>query len=149
MEALLTAIVTWLSINFGLPADYDHPAVLLAPPADILELRYPDAPEKAQDDPSAPNESKSSVLAVYDDRKRAILLQKSWQGVTPAELSVLVHEMVHHLQARAGTIFACAAERERLAYAAQEKWLSQFGRSLDGEFAIDAMTLLVRTTCAL
>ena len=40
MNALLTAIVTWLSINFSLPATYDHPQVTLMPPAQITTLRY-------------------------------------------------------------------------------------------------------------
>jgi hypothetical protein len=29
--ALLTAIVTWISANFALPPDYDHPQLKLVP----------------------------------------------------------------------------------------------------------------------
>ena len=64
-----------------------------------------------------------------------------------AELSVLVHETVHHLQHLAGTRFECAQASETLAYAAQEKWLALFGRSLESEFEIDPFTRLVSTRC--
>jgi hypothetical protein len=149
MQALMTAIVTWLSVNFGLPADYHHPLVKFVPPAEIASLRNsaPRTGRPAAHHLLAPGFA-DDVIAVYDDRGSAILLQVAWTGVTPAELSILVHEMVHHLQDRAGAAFACPAERERLAYAAQDKWLGLFGKSLETEFGIDAMTLLVRTTCA-
>ena len=64
-----------------------------------------------------------------------------------AEVSVLVHEVVHHLQTSAKLTYECPAARERLAYAAQEKWLGLFGRSLESDFEIDAFTLKVSTMC--
>jgi len=70
-------------------------------------------------------------------------------GRTPAELSVLVHEMVHHLQNQAGTTYECPAERERLAYEVQDKWLGLFGRNLEGEFEINGLALLISTSCAM
>jgi len=41
METLLTAIVTWLSIGFGLPATYAHPRVELVSPEkmNVIQLR--------------------------------------------------------------------------------------------------------------
>ena len=38
--ALLTAIVTWISANFALPPDYDHPQLKLVPAVEITFLRY-------------------------------------------------------------------------------------------------------------
>ena len=55
--------------------------------------------------------------------------------------------MVHHLQNKSGLKYACVGEREKLAYEAQEKWLSLFGQSLEKEFEIDAFTLKMSTTC--
>jgi hypothetical protein len=57
--------------------------------------------------------------------------------------------MVHHLQNRSEQKFACPAAREKLAFAAQERWLTIFGRSLGADFGIDPLTLLVRTECGL
>ena len=86
-------------------------------------------------------------MAVYSDATHAIMLTHSWTGRTPAELSILVHEMVHHLQNKAGLTYACAGEREAPAYAAQAMWLRQFGTDLEREFSIDPMTLKIKTTC--
>jgi hypothetical protein len=89
----------------------------------------------------------SDVVAVYDAEAQTIYLPDGWRGVTPAETSILVHEMVHHLQSRAGRKYECAQAREKMAFQAQQRWLAQFGRSLESEFGLDGFTLLVRTNC--
>ena len=137
MNALLTAIVTWLSFNFGLPAIYDHPTIELLPLTEIIEVRYG----------SIDSSRRREVVSVYNDTTRSILLPDNWTGETPAELSILVHEMVHHLQNVGGLQYECAASREKAAYAAQEAWLALFGRNLLSEFEIDRMTLVVTTHC--
>jgi hypothetical protein len=38
------------------------------------------------------------AVAAYDDEMKTIYLPEGWTGATPAERSVLVHPMVHHLQ---------------------------------------------------
>lgn len=121
MEAALTTIAVWLSFNLMLPPIYEHPHVEFA--------------------------SLSRLEAFYDDKTRTIFLPKGWTGRSSAELSVLVHEMVHHVQNVAGLTYACPEEREKIAYAAQRQWLALFGRDLMRDFKIDPMTLLVRTNC--
>ena len=90
---------------------------------------------------------RTETVALYDDRDNTIYLPTKWTGQTPAEVSVLVHEMVHHLQNIAKAKFECPQAREQLAYAAQQKWLALFGRNLNDEFQIDPFTLLVTTRC--
>jgi hypothetical protein len=87
------------------------------------------------------------VNAIYDDASRTIYLPEQWTGATPAEVSLLVHELVHHLQNVAGLKFDCAEAREKLAYSAQARWLELFGKTLVDEFSLDPMTVLVRTNC--
>jgi hypothetical protein len=74
-------------------------------------------------------------------------LPEDWEGHSPAELSILVHETVHHLQNVGGLKFECAQEREQLAYEAQERWLTLFGRNLLVDFGIDKFSLLVKSKC--
>ena len=81
--------------------------------------------------------------------ERAILLPEGWTGATPAEMSVLAHEMVHHLQNLDGRKFACPGEREAEAYAVQERWLAQFGTSLGEAFGLNRLTLFVLTRCGI
>jgi hypothetical protein len=79
------------------------------------------------------------IVAVYDDAKRTIYLPEGWSGVTPAEQSLLVHEMVHHLQNLGNLKYACSEAREKLAFAAQEQWLRIFGASL----AVNSISILL------
>ena len=63
-----------------------------------------------------------AVVAVYDND--IIYLSDGWRGGSPADQSVLIHEMVHHLQKHAQLRYGCPQEREKLAYQAQERWLT-------------------------
>ena len=86
--ALLTAIVTWISANFDLTTDYNHPGIKLSAQREISSLQT----ETGQ------SSNSREVVAVYDDAIKTIFLSDTWNGETAAELSVLVHEMVHQLQ---------------------------------------------------
>jgi Domain of unknown function (DUF6647) len=154
-QALLTAIVPWLAANFALPPSYQHPSIKLVPATEILFRRYRAfTPEKQRDvlnaiygGGAAPGNGRKAV-AIYDDVTRTIFLPEGWNGRTQAELSVLVHEMVHHLQKEARLIYPCPGASEKLAYEAQEKWLGLFGLDLASEFEIDPFTLLATTACS-
>jgi hypothetical protein len=149
-QALLTAIETWISSQLDLPAIHEHPRIEFVPPAKITSLRF----KGLLSDPGrqvAPNDRSSSAehdtVAVYYDATRTIYLPEGWTGGTPAELSVLVHEVVHHFQNLLGLKYECPQEREKLAYIAQDRWLGLFGHSLESDFHIDAFSLLAKTRC--
>jgi Domain of unknown function (DUF6647) len=146
-EPLLTAIETWLSIEFDLPILRNHPRIELVPPAEIAALRYRGRFPNAGTERALSGHSASDIVAVYSDSARTIFLAENWTGGTPAELSVLVHEMVHHLQNLAGLKYECPQAREKLAYLAQERWLALFGRDLAQDFELDGFSLLVKTKC--
>ena len=153
MHALLTVIATWLSITFALPAIQDHPTVVFASSAQMSAMQHARLAATgqhrvgAQSLPFALRGGGEGVFAMYDDATRTIFLHENWTGTSPASISLLVHEMVHHLQHAAGMTFACAGEREKVAYLAQREWLRLFDRSLEKEFGLDPMTILLRTNC--
>jgi hypothetical protein len=91
--------------------------------------------------------SESDTVAVYSDSAQTIYLLQGWTGSTAAELSILGHEMVHHIQHLAGLKYECPQAREQLAYLAQDRWLNLFGHSLAQDFDLDAFSLLVKTKC--
>jgi hypothetical protein len=151
-SALLTGIVLWISGGFGIPANYEHPKIKLVPAQEITFRRYQAFTAAQQRDGlrqqgSLAAADRREAVAIYDDKSDTIYLSNTWKGDTAADLSVLVHEMVHHLQNKNQIKYECAGAREQLAYAAQDKWLNLFGRSLKSEFQIDAFTLKVTTTC--
>ena len=140
-QHLLRAIAAWLSFEFSLRPIEDLPEVTFASPHQMMQLRFRDAASHGS--VAAGRE----ILAVYDDDAETIYLPIGWTGRTPAELSVLVHEMVHHMQNLAGENFDCPEAREKQAYKAQGRWLGLAGSDLNRHFQIDPMTLLVRTSC--
>jgi hypothetical protein len=147
MDALITAMILWLSTNLGLPPTQVHPHVEFVPAAKIAALRHEGLGGGQAAEISRLQTTQREVVAVYDDATRTIYLGDDWTGHTPAELSVLVHELVHHLQNLGDYKYNCPQERERLAYEAQERWLNLFASSLERDFEIDAFTLLASTTC--
>ena len=149
--ALLTAIETWLSTQFDLPAVQSHPRIELVPSEKIEALRYrgflPNGGmEEALNSRSATS-SESDTVAVYSDSAQTIYLPQGWTGNTMADLSILVHEMVRHIQHLAGLKYECPQAREKLAYIAQDRWLNLFGGSLAQDFDLDGISLLVKTKC--
>jgi len=145
-KALLEMIAAWLAENFELPAAKTFPAIVLVPQARMTELRYRDSVSPSGS-PAVSGDAPGSIVALYDPLRRTIYLANGWRGDTPTEVSILVHEMVHFLQDVAGETFECPQARERMAYAAQERWLAISGRSLAKDFDVDAFTLLVRSSC--
>ncbi|CAN7631615.1 DUF6647 family protein [Mesorhizobium sp. LjNodule214] len=141
LKDLQTAIADWLAFEFGLPKVSAQAKIVFASETRMADLRFRDVPSDL-----GPND-KPDLLAVYDDDARTIYLPDGWTGGTAADRSVLVHEMVHHLQNGGGLKFACPEEREKTAYEAQERWLQLFGSSLEADFQIDPFTVLARTTC--
>ena len=152
-RTLLTEIVTWLSANFDLPAIQDHPSVQFVSPAKLASMRYedkgclPDRPcETGVYEPVEAAHQREGV-ALYEATTRTIFLSNLWTGTTPADQSVLVHEMVHHLQNLGELKFECPRAREKLAYTAQDRWLKQFGKDLETEFEVDMFTIFVSSAC--
>jgi len=149
----MSTIVNWLLSNFELPASHSHPRVELASPAKLAAVRYrglvlgPQQGIVIVDNQATPLSLGRDLLAVYDKASRTMYLREGWTGATPAEISVLVHEMVHHLQSEAGLAYPCPAASEKLAYEAQEKWLALSNLSLEREFEVDRFTILVRASC--
>ena len=135
--SLVDTIELWLVANFDLAPAASSPDLATVAASRLVEIRYGPASSVSPGD----------VMGAYDEAGRIIYLSEGWNGRTPEQLSVLVHEMVHHLQASADMRFACPGERETLAYRAQDAWLRLFGMDLESAFGIDPATLLVATVC--
>ena len=153
MDTIITAVIAWLVTTMGLPAPHESPRVELVSAAQMQAVlargraasHGPGAATAAAD--SHAHEGTFEIEAAYEDTTRTIYLSDAWTGATPAEMSVLVHEMVHHLQNLAGMKYECPQARECEAYVAQDRWLEQSGRNLLDEFQLDPMTFLLRTRC--
>jgi len=148
-QGLLDEIVSWLSSNFDLPAIKDRPAIEFTSRAKLETMRAADRAhwQGFTQDEGIDRRAHRTVVALYDNNSKTIFLPDDWIGISPADQSVLVHEMVHHLQNLAKLKFECPMAREKLAYMAQGKWLGRFGMSLESEFDVDMFTVVVSSAC--
>jgi hypothetical protein len=142
-RAFLDSLVVWLSKNFDLPVHFGHPTIKFVPAQAVVAMRY----AAFLNDSTKAAAVQGDVVSVYNTDTHTIYMRDDWKGVTPAEVSVLVHEMVHHLQTLARLKFACPQEREQMAFRAQQRWLSAFDTDLEREFDLDAFSLLVHSRC--
>src|SRR5918994_1008381 len=98
MTPLITALMLWLCANFDLPSTQDLPRIEFVPHSKIVELRYHGLTRPQSSDAMTPDTDAREPVAMYMNTSKTIYLREGWSGSTPAELSVLVHELVHHLQ---------------------------------------------------
>jgi len=147
-EGLLDQIMNWLATNFDLPAIKDRPAIKFASKMDLAMMTAQDrAHFQGLTQAEAIDQlTQRQVVALYDNASKTIFLPDDWIG-TLVDQSVLVHEMVHHIQNLAELKFECPMAREKLAYLAQDKWLGRFGMSLEREFDVDMFTVLISSAC--
>ena len=148
-EDLLQEIMSWLSSNFDLPAIEKHPNIRFASETKLAAMQAEDRAhwQGFTQDEGIDQLAQRRVVALYDNKSRTIFLPDDWIGKSPVDQSVLVHEMVHHLQNLANLKFECPMAREKLAYLAQDKWLGRFGTSLEKEFDVDMFTVLISSAC--
>ena len=66
---------------------------------------------------------------LYDPGTGTIALVRPWSPREAGDVSVLLHELVHHRQA--ALHHYCPAAEEPLAYRLQEAWLAERGLPLD------------------
>ena len=147
-KSLFDEVIVWISANFDLPAKSDRPLIRFATQTEMRRIRIADRMRWrgfVQEEPAAENER--NIVAIYDTSSRTIYLPENWRGESPADQSILVHEMVHHLQNLAGVKFECPAAREKTAYLAQDKWLARFGKSLENDFDVDMFTVVISSAC--
>lgn len=135
--------MSYLSDRYDLPKPQSLPDIVFTSPADLLS-RLGETTEA-----SAGAIFAGDIAALYDNRTGTILLRHSWRGADPAEQSILVHELVHHLQVEAEHRYACPQAREKEAYRAQSDWLARTGREITDVFDIDPMMLFVLTNCGI
>ena len=67
------------------------------------------------------------VWATYNHRKNTVYLRTPFHADDPVYRSVLLHELVHFLQATNGKLSVCRGYREAEAYALEFRWLQERG----------------------
>ncbi len=140
IAAVAGLAAAWVADALEVPVPEVLPQIVISTPRHMARLRFGDDFTEDRAD---------RVLALYDSARQVIHIPATWTGTEPVEMSVLVHEMVHHFQQVNGMSFPCPAAREKQAYDVQQAWLERHGETLTGSFEINPLALMLLTTCGL
>ena len=100
--------------------------------------RHPDAPEiqwinraqAARLQTTAQTAKLETTRGLYDPEAGTIYLVRPWDRRKPYDVSVLLHELIHHRQTKTGHWY-CPGAQEQDAYKLQDAWLAQLGLRAD------------------
>ncbi len=137
MDTLIIALIAWIAAHSNL-AVADRPAIEIVPRQTMSSLYFGAAGSKHL----------FRLEAFYLTAKTTVYLPDSWRPAGLRDESILVHELVHHLQAANHVKVACPAALERQAYALQFAWLREQGVEDPYDFAgLDVLTVIIAGTC--
>ena len=92
-----------------------------------------------------------SPIALYNHEKKLILLDKNFNIETIHDQSVILHELVHHLQSYNGKDFEkkCRGNLEKEAYDLHNKWLKEkYNTNIYDVIGINELFIILITNCS-
>lgn len=136
MDGVLEALTIWLAAHSGYDATaHPPPALVLMTPAELTAEAYQDAPRMI---PEGGVDSRLNALYAIEDGENGTIYALAPAHVdgaaafenpedNPAFREILLHELVHHAQARTGAYAAmqCRNAGEKDAYLLGGKYLRQ------------------------
>jgi hypothetical protein len=137
MDTLIVSLIAWIVAHSSLATS--QPPQIRFVPKPMMSSVY----QRAAKVPSF-----SHAEAFYQPSTATIYLPKTWRADDLRDKSVLVHELVHHLQAADRVNVSCMGTLERQAYDLQFKWLRGNG-VLDpyGFTGLDVLTVIYAGSC--
>jgi len=91
------------------------------------------------------------TLALYMESSETIYLSNDFSWTSKKDQSILLHELVHHMQFANNyqkTTESCKRSvLEAQAYSVQSEWLKTYGMSLEKDIGLGPLYLYIITTC--
>jgi hypothetical protein len=115
MSELVAALLVWIAGQTGLAVP-PAPSVEFLPREKISERAFGRRWQAGDD-----------IRGLYDGKVATVFLLEGWDSAELRDRSILLHELVHHVQAFHGLRYECSARREREAYEMTVKWLRSLG----------------------
>jgi hypothetical protein len=119
MQALVTHMEAWLDTHTDLPRREAPPRIQLTSHAHASGIAH-----------SHQTSASPTLRGLYDPEAETVWLVQPWDARNPYDVSVLLHELVHHRQAAAGHWY-CPGAQELPAYRIQQAWLNDLGLEPD------------------
>ena len=148
LNTLLMTLMLWVSQSMGVIVPTEFPVVQYATSQEMTCMLAGQDPAECD---IVLGKDDSKVLALYNPSSRVLLLQEGRDYTTPASISIIVHELVHHIQTANGLTYSCLGKLERAAYDTQIKWLEAHGfdayELLEKDLKLDRMAIFFITVC--
>ena len=128
MTTLISIMMVWISINTGFVVP-DAPSIGYLSPFEIKRYAYgcDENPIPIGNEDICDNnvEVAGTPKALYDHTKSTILVASGFTSDTILNQSILLHELIHHLQFfnKYNEEVECNGKLEQQAYTLQNKWL--------------------------
>lgn len=129
LAGLVAGLERWLDQNAAWPARDAPPAIRFV------------SPYQAAGMPAAQTARTGRLRGIYDPESGTIYLVRPWSMSDPADVSILLHELVHHRQV--GAHFYCPGAEEEAAYRLQAAW----AEDLDVTLQIDWFAVILDGGC--
>lgn len=150
ITSIMASFMIWIAAVTGIPVPAEMPALERA----SLEEMYCAAYEiEKQDCPASVVDKGLVPIALYDENRGVITIWDKTKLLSTKGFSMLIHELVHHMQAQANLMdtYACRGALEKVAYDAELRWLEEQGYDpweKKREFTrMDKFTYLLITSC--
>ena len=127
---LIRQLEHWIDANSGLPMAATAPEIVVANGSVSF------------DKDQATMAIGVRTRAYYEPETATITLVRPWDSADPVDVSVLLHELIHHRQA--GMNYYCLGAQELPAYRLQEAWLAAHGLALD----VNWIGIVLASSCA-
>ena len=160
MKVFITAMMLWISNQTGY-AIPDHPTINYLSKHDMKAYAYgcdeKPIPKGNKDICAARKDwdlddwsGSKSPLALYNHKEKLVLLDITFDIETIHDQSVILHELVHHLQNYANKPFekGCRGHLEKEAYDLHNKWLKEkYNMNVYDVIGINELFLILLTSC--
>jgi len=155
MIELIMSLMVWISVhtNYIIP---DPPSIVLNTKVELRDTIY-GCKELKTKNPTKWNEicremdwQAKSVVAVYNHDSKVIHLPIYFDLKKLSHQSILLHELVHHIQYanEYNKKVQCMEELEAQAYTLQEKWLKENNTEMPDDLKIGPIMRSLVTTCS-
>lgn len=139
MYYLMLSLMVWAASFTGLPVPDTMPTIHMTTNQKIFEHVRPNQEYK--------EDSGFTVRALYDHDTSTIWLNENWNPDNLVDLSIMLHELIHHMQYESGNEYECHAAMEKEAYAAQIAWVEAAGEDPWKLLNMNALFVFYVTTC--
>ena len=148
---ILVSMMIWISSITGLPIPDSLPTITYTDGYTMKRLLFGcDIDPKQYPEICKNNEpTNEKTIGLYDHHKKVIHLNPYMNKYDPiVQNSVIVHELVHHMQFAANVPHRCFGELEKVAYETQDAYLIENGKKdIVTELDLSPLYLMMIYSC--